>query len=53
MGAKVSNYDKEERKFLSISMNAPLFSKEQEQSLTKLWKKTKLYAASRIKFLNT
>ena len=53
MGAKVSNYDKEERKFLSRSMNAPLLSKEQEQSLTKLWKKTKLYAASRIKFLNT
>ena len=39
MGAKVSNYDKEERKFLSRSMNAPLLSKEQEQSLTKLWKK--------------
>ena len=41
MGAKVSNYDKEERKFLSRSMNAPLLSKEQEQSLTKLWKKNK------------
>lgn len=53
MGEKISNYDKEERKFLSISMNATLFSMEQEQSLTKLWKKTKLYAASRIKFLNT
>ena len=41
MGAKVSNYDKEEKKFLSRSMNAPLLSKEQEQSLTKLWKKNK------------
>ena len=41
MGAKVSNYDKEERKFLSRSMNAPLLSKEQEQSLTKLWQKNK------------
>ena len=39
MGEKVTNYDKEKRKFLSISINAPLFSKEQEQSLTKLWKK--------------
>jgi len=44
---------KKKEKFLSKSMNAPLLSKEQEQSLTKLWKKTKLYAASLIKFLNT
>ena len=41
MAEKTSNYLQVEKKFLSDSMNAPLLSKEQEQSLTKSWKDNK------------
>ena len=41
MNEKTSDYLQVERKFFSDSMNAPLLSKEQEQSLTKLWKNNK------------
>ena len=38
MNEKISNYIKVEERFISESMKSPLLSKEQEQSLTKLWK---------------
>ena len=41
MNEKTSNYLQIEKKFFSDSMNAPLLSKEQEQSLTKSWKENK------------
>ena len=41
MNEKTSNYLQVEKKFLSDSMNSPLLSKEQEQSLTKSWKNNK------------
>ena len=41
MDEKTSNYLQVEKKFLSDSMNSPLLSKEQEQSLTKSWKNNK------------
>ena len=41
MNEKTSNYLQIEKKFFSDSMNSPLLSKEQEQSLTKSWKNNK------------
>ena len=41
MNEKTSNYLQVEKKFFSDSMNSPLLSKEQEQSLTKSWKNNK------------
>ena len=41
MNEKNSNYLQVEKKFFSDSMNLPLLSKEQEQSLTKSWKENK------------
>ena len=41
MDEKTSNYLQIEKKFFSDSMNSPLLSKEQEQSLTKSWKNNK------------
>jgi len=41
MNEKNSNYLQVEKKFFSDSMNLPLLSKEQEQSLTKSWKNNK------------
>jgi len=41
MDEKTSNYIQAEKRFLSDSMNSPLLSKEQEQSLTKSWKNNK------------
>ena len=41
MNEKTSNYIQVEKKFFSDSMNSPLLSKEQEQSLTKSWKNNK------------
>ena len=41
MNEKISNYLQVEKKFFSDSMNSPLLSKEQEQSLTKSWKNNK------------
>ena len=41
MNEKTSNYLQTEKKFFSDSMNSPLLSKEQEQSLTKSWKNNK------------
>ena len=41
MNEKTSNYLQVEIKFFSDSMNSPLLSKEQEQSLTKSWKNNK------------
>ena len=41
MTEKTSNYLQVEKKFFSDSMNSPLLSKEQEQSLTKSWKDNK------------
>ena len=41
MNEKTSNYLQVEKKFFSDSMNSPLLSKEQEQSLAKSWKNNK------------
>ena len=49
MTEKTSNYLQVEKKFLSDSMNSPLLSKEQEQSLTKSWKDNKdAYALEKL-----